>query len=372
MDLDSILAKKNLEKVEYLNSIEKISFLDSSERKEMRGVADKYPFRANDYYLGLIDEKDPDDPIRKIILPNNEELNEWGDLDPSNESSVTVVKGVQHKYSHTVLLLCHEICGGNCRYCFRKRIFQPDNTETNLNVDEGLDYIRRNFQVTNVLLTGGDPLVLSTPRLEYIINELDRIPHVKVIRIGSKMTAFNPFRIIDDIQLQNLLKKINSGDKQIYMMTHFDHPNELTKQAVKALKILRDCGVILCNQCPLLAGINDNPKTLAKLYNKLVASGCTPYYLFQGRPTKGNEPFKVPISRGYEIFEEVKKLASGTAIRAKFVMSHESGKIEIIGVDEKFIYMKYHRAKDKSKIGKVMIFERDEEAYWLNSLKQVN
>ena len=143
--------------VHYVTDLSRIPEIPEAERARLSEVAQRYAFRANDYYLGLIDWSNPLDPIRQLVIPRQEELTEWGRLDASNEAANTPMKGVQHKYPHTVLLLCNEVCGAYCRYCFRKRLFMNDNDEASLDISEGLAYIKAHPQVTNVLLTGGDP-----------------------------------------------------------------------------------------------------------------------------------------------------------------------------------------------------------------------
>lgn len=334
----------------------------------LQAVANKYVFRSSEYYLGLIDWDDPADPIRQLIIPRAEELDAWGDLDACNEASVTVSHGVQHKYPDTVLLLCNEVCGGYCRYCFRKRLFMEDNGEVNKAVYEGLDYIAARPEITNVLLTGGDPLLMSTRRLGEIISRLREIPHVRIIRIGSKMPAFDPWRILDDPDLLAMFARHSTAEKRIYLMAHFDHPRELTGPAVQALDLLIRHGVILANQCPLIQGINDDPAVLGELFRRLSWIGCPPYYLFQGRPTAGNAPYRVPITRGWRLFQEAKHMGSGLARRARYVMSHESGKIEILAVDDNHIYLRSHRAKDPGPCARFMIYRRDDLACWLDEL----
>lgn len=357
----------------YIKDLESIPALAHADNLDLlKDVARKYAFRCSDYYLDLIDWSDPADPIRQLVIPHPDELERWGELDASNEAAVTVEHGVQHKYFDTVLLLCNEVCGAFCRYCFRKRLFMNDNEEVNKGVYDGLDYIASHPEVTNVLLTGGDPLLMSTRRIAEIIGRLREIPHVQIIRIGSKMPAFNPWRILDDPELLDVFNRHSTADKRIYVMAHFDHPRELTGPALQALDKLVHCGVILTNQCPLLAGINDSAEVLGELYRKLSWVGCAPYYLFQGRPTAGNAPYRVPIVRGWEIFQESLHLGSGLARRARFVMSHESGKIEVLAVDESRIYLRYHRAKDSALRGQFMIYHRDDEAYWLDDLRPVD
>ncbi len=149
-------------------------------------------------------------------------------------------------------------------------------------------------------------------------------------------------------------------------MTHFNHPRELTEVAVKAIKLLHQTDAILANQTPLIRGVNDDPLVLAELFRQLSFVGIAPYYVFQCRPASGNKGFAVPIEEGYQIFEQAKARASGLAKRARFVMSHESGKIEIAGLTENRVYLKYHRAANGDESGKFMVFERNPEAYWFD------
>ncbi len=353
----------------YIKKLEDIQQLSGAERAALQPVADAYAFRVSDYYLNLIDWSDPADPIRQLVIPRPDELNDWGKLDASNEAANTVLRGVQHKYPDTALLLCNEVCGAYCRYCFRKRLFMNDNDEASKDLSEGLAYIGEHPEITNVLLTGGDPLLLSTRRLAEIIGALREIEHVKIIRIGTKMTAFNPFRVLDDPVLVEMFGKYSTPRKRIYVMNHFDHPRELTDEAVDCLDRLMRVGVVMTNQCPMIAGINDDPQVLSTLFRQLSWIGCPPYYVFQGRPTAGNDPYKVPIVRGWEIFREALRHGSGVARRARFVMSHETGKIEILAVDAKHIYLRYQRAKDASLRGRFLIYRRDDAAYWLDDLE---
>ncbi len=358
-------------RVKYVRNLDKVQNVPAEERARIQKVADRYVFRANDYYLGLIDWEDPNDPIKQLIIPREGELSDWGKLDASNEQAVTVARGVQHKYDHTVLLLCNEVCGAYCRYCFRKRLFMDDNDEVTNDVSAGIDYIRAHTEVTNVLLTGGDPLLMSTRRLVEIFEQLRDIPHVRIIRIGSKMPAFDPWRVLTDKTLHEAFRTYSTQDQRIYLMAHFDHPRELTDVAVEGIATFIRNGVICVNQCPLVKGVNDDPRVLTELYQKLAWIGCPPYYLFQGRPTAGNEPYEVPIVRGWQIFQEAIRKGSGLARRARYAMSHETGKIEILAVDDNHIYLRYHRAKNPANRGRFMIYKRDDEAFWLDQLEPV-
>jgi len=355
-------------KVKYVRGVDALAEIPEREREILARVAQRYVFRANDYYLSLIDWADPDDPIRNLVIPREEELNDWGRLDASNEHAVTVAPGVQHKYRDTVLLLCNEVCGAYCRYCFRKRLFMNDNDEVSKDVTPGLEYIRRHPEVSNVLLTGGDPLILSTRRLGEIISALREIEHVRIIRIGSKMPAFNPMRITQDGALLDLLRRFSTPERRIYMMCHFDHPRELTPEAREGIAALLECGVICVNQCPLIRGVNADPDALADLFRELSWIGCPQYYLFQGRPTEGNEPYEIPIVAGWTLFHRAVTRESGLAGRARFAMSHESGKIEIAGVDADRIYLRYHRSKHPENAGRFFSCVRDDDAHWLDQL----
>ena len=358
-------------RLRYLTDLSQLPQLGEKERHRLEGVAQRYAFRVNDYYLGLIDWEDPADPIRQLVIPREEELIQWGALDASDEASNTPIRGVQHKYRDTVLLLCNEVCGAYCRYCFRKRLFMNDNDEVSLDITQGLDYIRSHREVTNVLLTGGDPLILSTRRLREILTAIRKIDHVRIIRIGTKMPAFNPWRLLDDPDLQSLLRELHVPNRRIYLMAHFDHPRELTEPALQGLQRFRECGVSVVNQCPLVRGVNDSADVLHDLFRKLAYNGIPQYYLFQGRPTAGNEPYEVPLVEGYRLFQEAIHRCSGLGKRGRFVMSHRSGKIEVVGVDAQHLYLRYHRAKNPQDEGRMLVAQRDENAYWLDDLQIV-
>lgn len=355
-------------KVRYITRLSQIEGLSDEERKRLEPVAERYAFRLNDYYAELINWKDPRDPLRRLVVPALSELNDWGRLDASFESDYTPVRGCQHKYTDTALLLVNEVCGAYCRYCFRKRLFMNDNDEASLDYSQGLAYIAEQEEISNVLLTGGDPLLLSTRRLERILSDVAAVPHVRIIRIGSKMVAFNPHRVLGDPALLELIEQHCSDGTQIYIMNHFDHPRELTHEARDAIRQLQKAGAQTVNQCPIVRGVNDNWQTMASLMRELSFVGCPQYYVFQGRPTAGNEPYEVPIVEGFNIFLEASRQVSGLAKRARYAMSHRTGKIEVTGIDEERIYMRYHRSHRKEDYGRVVVAERDDSAFWLDGL----
>jgi len=358
-------------RVRYITHLSKLAGLSEEDRRLLEPVAERYAFRMNSYYESLIDWDDPDDPLRRLVVPDVSELRPWGKLDASNEASYTPVRGCQHKYRDTALLLVNEVCGAYCRYCFRKRLFMNDNDDAAIDTSAGLAYIREHSEITNVLITGGDPLMLSTRRLAKLIREIAAIPSVRIIRIGTKMTAFNPYRILEDEELLALPGQVRERGAQLYFMNHFDHPNELTDVAKQALQRLQSAGAQTVNQCPLVRGVNDDAEALTRMFRELSFVGCPQYYLFQGRPTAGNEPYELPIVEGYQLFNEATRPLSGLAKRARYAMSHQTGKIEILSIDNRFIYMKYHRAHRVQDIGQTIIAKRDDEAYWLDELELV-
>jgi lysine 2,3-aminomutase len=354
------------QKPKYLTRLEQIPQLNEDEKKQLEQVNEKFVFRTNDYYQSLIDWNDPKDPIRRIVMPDVQELDEWGQLDASNEEKYTKVKGLEHKYTSTALLLVNEVCAAYCRFCFRKRLFMNENDEVTKDISEGLQYIREHKEVNNVLLTGGDPLIMSTSKLEPIIHKLRQLDHVKIIRIGTKIPAFNPFRIINDPSLLKMIEKYSSQEKKIYIMAHFNHPRELTPKAVQGLNLLMKAGAILVNQTPLIQGVNDDHEVLAELFNRLSFIGVPPYYVFLCRPTLGNETYSVPVEKGYEIFEHARTKCSGLGKRARLVMSHETGKVEVVGMTENQIFFKYVRAAEDENRAKFMVCNRNPGAHWLD------
>jgi KamA family protein len=348
-----------------MNKLDQITGLSEADKLELKPVADKFAFRTNDYYQSLIDWNDPHDPIRRIVMPDIQELGEFGELDASNELSYTVVKGLEHKYQDTALLLVNNVCGAYCRFCFRKRLFTDGNDEVVNDVTEAIAYIKDHPSINNVLLSGGDPLIMSTGKLTRIIEQLREIEHVRIIRIGTKMTAFDPYRILNDPSLLEMLNKYSLPDRKIFVMAHFNHPRELTEPALKGLQLLQKAGAITVNQTPLIRGVNDKAEVVAELFGRLSYNGVVPYYLFLCRPTLGNEPYIVPVEKGLEIFEEARRRLAGLAKQARLCMSHRTGKIEVVGKMDNKIVFRYHRAPNPLDCGRIMMFESDPTAGWL-------
>jgi KamA family protein len=341
--------------------------LPEADKSTLKEITDKFAFRANDYYLSLIEWENPDDPIRKLIIPGEGELSEYGQWDASDEDANYVVPGCQHKYRTTALLIVSEVCGAYCRYCFRKRLFRNDVKEASSDVTAGLEYIAAHPEINNVLLTGGDSLILSTSKLRFIIESLRAIPHVKIIRLGTKLPVFNPMRIYQDPELLELIRTHSTVEKRIYIMAHINHPREITPEAKRAVRALHDAGAMIVNQTPVLRGINDDPVILGELLDRLSWAGVTPYYFFINRPIAGNADFVLPLERVYQIVEAAKARTSGLGKRVRLSMSHSSGKIEILAIEQGKAYLKYHQSRDQE-YGKFMILDCPEDAGWFDDL----
>ncbi|MFZ5564526.1 MAG: KamA family radical SAM protein [Thermodesulfobacteriota bacterium] len=341
-------------------------------RQGLGPVTDQFEFMSNEYYLSLIDWNDPHDPIRRIIIPCAEELEEWGHLDPSDESRYSVMRGMQHKYESIALLLASDVCGGYCRFCFRKRLFIcPEQRETLTDLDAAVDYIRGHREINNVLITGGDGLMLSTARLERIIAGLRKIDHVRIIRVGTKLPAYNPHRILNDPDLIRLVEQYSRPDRRIYFMVHFNHPREITRYSEAACDMLMRAGAVLCNQTPLLRGVNDTPEVMGDLFNRLAFIGVPPYYVFLCRPTVGNLPFAVPVEEAHRVFQEAKNRCSGLGKRAKLTMSHTTGKIEVVASTPDQTIFQYHRAAIPEQSGEVIICKKNPGAYWFDDYQEI-
>ncbi|HEX5601389.1 MAG TPA: KamA family radical SAM protein [Pyrinomonadaceae bacterium] len=349
----------------YVNKLDQVSGISEADREQLKPVAEKFAFRTNEYYQSLINWDDPEDPIRRIVMPDVQELEEFGKMDASDEYCYTVLKGLEHKYADTALLLVNNVCGAYCRFCFRKRLFVEGNDETTNDVTAAVEYIRQHSEINNVLLSGGDPLIMSTGKLEKIIRPLREIDHVRIIRIGTKMPAFDPYRVLNDPSLLELISTYSRVDRKIFIMAHFNHPRELTEVALEGLRQLQRAGAITVNQSPLIHGVNDKAEIIAELFSKLSYNGVVPYYVFLCRPTLGNEPYVVPVERAWEIFEEARRRLAGLAKQAKLCMSHKTGKIEVVGRMGTKMIFRYHRAPNPLDCGRMMIFESNPKAGWL-------
>ncbi len=352
-----------------VSAVDDILELTDEETRVLQKISKIHPIRVSEYYMSLIDESDPNDPIRKMAIPSEHELSRRGSYDTSGERENTIIPGLQHKYRQTALLLATSECATYCRHCFRKRLVGLRSNEVTCNIKRAAEYIQNHTEINNVLVTGGDPFTLSTRRIAEILRVLSGIDHLDFIRFGTRTPVTYPSRILGDRGLLTTLKAYSREQRRVYVVTQFNHPREITDMSAAAVSELSKSGVQVNNQTVLLKGVNDNPETLASLQNSLVRIGVNPYYVFQCRPVKRvKEHFQVPLYRGYHVLESAKKLLNGHSKRFRYIMSHPTGKIEIIGIHRDHFIFKYHQAKYDSDQGRIFMRAVDENATWLDDL----
>lgn len=355
--------KKNIVTIDQLKQYKQIS---QDDEKWLKKVIERHPMSVSRHYLSLIDFKDPNDPIKKMVIPSKQEMDISGSYDTSGELSNTKFLGFQHKYPQTVLILATHRCAGYCRFCFRKRLVGVSKDEVLDNIDKAVSYIKKHPEVNNILITGGDPLVLSTKIIIRFLEKLTSIPHIDFIRFGTKVPVYLPHRIYGSYELLAALKKY-SKIKQIYFVAQVDHPREITPELGIAISKLLKSRVIVNNQTVLMRGVNDDPNVLAELQNKLVSIGINPYYVFQCRPVKRvKNHFQIPILEGYRIVEKAKTMLNGHSKRFRYVMSHKTGKVEIIGPKDNEMIFKYHQAKNARNNGRIFTGKISKNAGWLD------
>lgn len=361
--------KKELENsICTIDQLKDYADLSWKEEKELKRIVHRHPMRITPYYMSLIEWDNPQDPIKKMAVPSLEEFSLEGSYDTSGEAENTKLPGLQHKYLETALVLATNRCATYCRHCFRKRLVGLPSEEIVRRFEDTSEYIRQHEEINNVLISGGDPLVLSNEVVERFLSTLSDISHLKFIRFGSRSPVTLPSRF-DDRGLLDILKEYSQRERRVYVVTQFNHPREITKRAIKAVDNLIQSGVTVNNQTVLLKGVNDYPGTLSKLQNNLVAIGVNPYYVFQCRPVKRvKHSFQVPLVNGLRIVEEAKKGCNGHSKRFKYVMSHRTGKIEIIGTVNDEMYFKYHQAKDREDMGKMFKRKVGATTSWLEGL----
>ena len=297
-----------------LNSIEdleKVVVLTDGERENLKKALAKFTMAITPYYASLMDPTNPNDPVRMQSVPRIAELfDDPSDLsDPLHEDVDSPVPGLTHRYPDRVLLLITNICSMNCRHCTRRRLVGfEDQDMPDENIAKAIEYIRQHPEVRDVLISGGDPLVLSDDRLESIISRIRAIEHVEIIRIGTRTPVVMPMRITD--ALVGMLKKYHP----IYVNTHFNHAKEITAEAKLALARLADAGIQLGNQSVLLKGINDCPEIMKQLLHKLLTVRVKPYYIYQCDLSMGISHFRTTIARGIEIMESLRGHTTGMAV----------------------------------------------------------
>ena len=298
-------------RIESYEELSKYFTFSADEAEGIKQALAKFRMAITPYYLSLIDPNDPYDPIRRQAIPQGAECNiAPADLnDPLHEDEDSPAPGLTHRYPDRVLFLITDMCSMYCRHCTRRRFAgQKDDESPSQRIEKCLEYIERTPQVRDVLLSGGDALMVSDQKLEYIIGRLRKIPHVEIVRIGSRTPVVCPQRITPE--LCNMLKKYHP----IWLNTHFNHPNEFTPEAEQALARLADAGIPLGNQTVLLRGVNDCVHVMKKLMHELVRNRVRPYYSYQCDLSMGLEHFRTPVSKGIEIIENLRGHTSGYAV----------------------------------------------------------
>ena len=298
-------------RIETLEDLKKYIPLTQEEEEGVKKCLGTLRMAITPYYLSLIDPNDPHDPIRKQAIPTGSEVHKSSAdlLDPLHEDGDSPVPGLTHRYPDRVLLLITDQCSMYCRHCTRRRFAgQHDKALPMSQIDKAIEYIRNTPQVRDVLLSGGDALLVSDDKLEYIIKKLREIPHVEIIRIGSRIPVVLPQRITED--LVNMLKKYHP----IWLNTHFNHPNEITEDSKMACERMANAGIPLGNQSVLLKGVNDCVHVMKTLVQDLVKIRVRPYYIYQCDLSMGLEHFRTPVSKGIEIIEGLRGHTSGYCV----------------------------------------------------------
>ncbi|MFH0870452.1 MAG: KamA family radical SAM protein [archaeon] len=292
-------------------------------KSEVQKVKRVYPMKVSDYYLGLIKEKD--DPIWKQCIPSAAEMQDLvNEEDPLLEEEHTPVPGLVHRYPDRVLLLASNKCAMYCRFCTRKRKVGKEVIITKEMIINAIGYIGKHPEIKDVIVSGGDPLMLKDEELEFILKELREIPHVEVIRIGTRVPCTMPERITPE--LCEMLKKYHP----IYVNVHFEHPMEITVESERACKLMADAGIPLGNQSVLLKGVNDDPGVLRELFRKLVQMRVKPYYLYQADAVKGTDHFRTDVQDGINIINKLTGFTSGLCIPQYVIDAPGGGKIPVL------------------------------------------
>jgi len=328
-----------------ITSIDELSkYFDEDNFSEIDKVLQKYPMLVNPYYLSLIKEKD--DPIWKQAIPDIRELKDYGGMeDPLNEEVDSPVQNLTHRYPDRVLLLVSQQCATYCRFCTRKRKVGSKHLVSSKTIEKGIEYIKEHSEIRDVILSGGDPLLLSDEIIDNILKSLKAIPHVEIIRIGTRVPCTLPQRITE--KLCQILKKYHP----IYINTHFNHPDEVTSESKLACELLADAGIPLGNQTVLLKGVNDKPEVMKKLMQKLLTIRVKPYYLYQADLVMGTGHFRTSVESGLEIIHSLRGYTSGLCV-PHFVIDAPSGggKIallpeSIVDFDDKEIAIKNYKGE---------------------------
>lgn len=294
------------------NDLCRILRLSENEVLALRGASGALPLAITPYYAALLDPDDPTQPLRRTVVPVSQEaFHAHGEQsDPLNEEGSTVRPGLVHRYPDRVLFLVTDHCSVFCRYCTRSRLVgkASDTSPSRRTWQGALDYISAHTEVRDVLLSGGDPLTLPDSELEWLLSRLRAIPHVELIRIGTKVPMVLPQRITPE--LTRLLARFHP----VWISVHATHPDELTPEASAALGSLADAGIPLGSQTVLLRGINDDRETVTRLMHGLVRRRVKPYYLYQCDPILGSSHFRTPVKQGLKLLSTLRGHTTGYAV----------------------------------------------------------
>ena len=313
-------------RISSVNILTKFMKLSESQLKMFEDVSKKYRWAVTPYYLSLMDYSDMNYPINLLGLPTKEELNDVGELDPMAEEYTNPAPCITRRYPNRLVINVTSSCAAFCRHCQRRRrIGDCDRIESEERINAAIKYIEENIEIRDVLITGGDPMMLPDELLENIIKKVRAIPHVEIIRIGTRVPATMPQRITDD--LTKMLKKYHP----LFINIQFDHPGELTKEAVAACEKLADAGIPLGNQMVFLKGIN-NDKYIVQLLNEgLLKARVKPYYIFHPKQVLGTKHFEIKVTEGLKIMEYLRGHTSGLAIPQYILNAPEGlGKIPLL------------------------------------------
>lgn len=312
-------------RVSDLRTLERYISPTACEREAIERTAGIFRWTITPYYASLMDAMDPACPVRQQVVPQRAELEPdiVGVEDPLDEVGHSPVKNLVHNYKDRVAFCVTSECAIYCRYCLRKRMVgDADFMMRKGELREAIAYIAAHEDIRDVLLTGGDPLVFSNANIDWLLSELRAIPHVEIIRLGSRLPVVNPFRITDE--LVEVLKEHHP----VWLNTHFNHPKELTPEAAEACARLVDAGVPVGNQTVLLAGINDDLKTMRALCERLVAMRVRPYYIYQAQLIDGTAHLRTPIESGMALMKELRGHTSGFAVPT-YVLDTPDGKVPL-------------------------------------------
>lgn len=342
-----------------LNTAEEIAEIIPLTDSERKALSADNLFRVDitPYFISLIDPNDPNDPIRKQVIPTDREMVPFTAMmeDSLAEDLHSPVPGLVHRYPDRVLMLVTTQCASYCRYCTRARIVgDPKATFSRQEIEAQIEYIRRTPQVRDVLLSGGDPLVIAPQVLEEILTRLREIPHVEILRIGTRVPVFLPMRITKE--LTDMLQRFHP----LWVNIHVNHPNEITQELAEACDRLSRAGIPLGNQSVLLAGINDNVHVQRKLVQDLVRIRVRPYYLYQCDLVPGAGHFRTPVAKGIEIMEGLRGHTSGFAVPT-YVVDAPGGGGKIPLMPNYLLSMSDHRVVLRNFEGYITTYEEPED-----------